>query len=160
MIQVVDPEINSFEITLDKNYAVLNPLKIFVAEDNVNKKDLILMPHMGKYAKMYFKKYSFFDFDNSELQKTTKNGVIKNLSNKKAKTINRKNIHYLMNDYLFEKGMNGYLTRYFLDNVLDDEKDIERIIVVVDKLNARLVSRNSILKVARLGRCLPYQARV
>ncbi|MBQ9149779.1 hypothetical protein IJX73_02500 [bacterium] len=145
-IQLINTEINAFNITINKNFATINPINIFIKEENVTKDDLLIIPHQGYFAQKYYKKLNVFNYDNKYLQSAKKNGIIKNLSNKKVKTINRKNIHYSMKNYLEEAKINEYLTRYFLENAFEKEKIGKRIILIADKLNSRPVSANSILK--------------
>ena len=82
LIQVIDPDVSSFNITIYKNYASLNPVNIFIKDFNVTNEDLFIMPHQGHFAKKYFKDLNVFEFDNYDLQRASKNSVIKNLSKK------------------------------------------------------------------------------
>ena len=148
-IQFVNPDVNSFNITIKKNYAMLNPIKIFFDENNVNKNDLVIMPYGAKFAKLYFKKQTnIFDYDDEYLKISKKKGLLRNLSNKSSKRITRKNIHLMLQDYLFEVKTNPYLTTYFTEKVFKDKTPPKRIILIVDKLNSKPISNNSIIKCA------------
>ena len=149
LIQVINPDVSSFNITIYKNYASLNPVKIFIEEFNVNNEDLLIMPHQGHFAKKYFKNLNIFDFDNSNLQRASKKSIIKNLCNKKTKTINKRNIHYLTKDYLEEARINEYLAQYFIEKTFEKGNIGRRVILVVDKLNSKPISPNSIYKCTR-----------
>lgn len=148
LIQVINPDINAFNITISKNYAVLNPIKTFIKEYQISNDDILFIPHQGYFMAKYLKKIKVFDYDDKYLQISKKNGLVKNLSNKKLKTINKKNIHYSMKNYLEQSRPNEYLTKYFFEKCFDNQKDINRIIVVVDKLNSKPVSPDAIIKCA------------
>ena len=99
---------------------------------------------------MYYNKLNIYNFDYSQLQTGKKNSMLKNLSNKKAKTINRKNVHYLLKDFLKDPRINGYIARNFIQNCLEKENLNKRIIIIIDKLNSKPISKNSISKCANL----------
>ena len=147
-IQLINPELNSFDITIKKNYALLNPVKIFVNDYEINQEDTIIMPNGGKLASNYFKKLNFFDFDNTDLQKSQKKGIIRNISSKKTKSINKKNIHRLTKNYLLENRTNNFLMTYFTQKIYEKDKLSKRYVLVIDKLNSRPISQNSIVKYA------------
>ena len=58
------------------------------------------MTNQGKIASLYYKELSVFNFDDKFLQISKKKSMLRNLISKKAKRINKKNIHYLMKDDL------------------------------------------------------------
>ncbi|MBQ7287578.1 MAG: hypothetical protein IJW73_07455 [Candidatus Gastranaerophilales bacterium] len=159
-IQVINPEINVFDITIKKNYAITNPINSFIRDYDVTKKDLIFMPYQNKFASLYYKKLNFFDFDYKYLAQTKKNGMISNLSNKKTKTINRKNIHYLMKDYLLQEPTNKYLMKYFFDRVYRKEDMPERFILVIDKGNSKPISKGAIIKCANQNLYSPHPKKL
>ena len=148
-IQFINPEINSFNISLNKKYATINVLNIYTKNYETTKEDVIIMPYMGNFAKLYYKDLNFMDFDYSMLQKNSKNCFIKELVNKKTKTINKNNIFHLLNDYLLFRGESEYITRYFAEKLIESSEEKEgKIILFVDKLNSKPLSVNSIEKIA------------
>lgn len=148
LIQIINPELNAFDITINKNNSALMPVKLFFKDFDVNKDDLIIMPHNAKLASFYFKKLNFLDYDEKYLRQSKKGGIIRNISNKKAKSINKRNIFYLTKEFLFENYANAYLVSYFTDKIYDRDDKTERYILVVDKLNSKPISQNSISKYA------------
>lgn len=148
LIQIINPEINSFNIKITKNYPSLTAIKNFIKDYEISSNDLIIMPHGQKLGSYYFKKQTFFDYDERDLILPKKNGIINNLINRKTKTINQKNIHYLVQDYLQEQKTNAFLTSYFVENIFKKEELAKRYIVVIDKLNSKPISKNSITKCA------------
>jgi len=147
-IQIINPDVNTFNITVNKNFATINPINIFIEENNITQADLLFMPHQGYFAKLYYKKLNVLDYDDRYLQTAKKNGLIKNLSSKKLKTINKKNIHYSMKNFLEETKINEYLTRYFLDKSFDNNIMPQRVVLVVDKLNSKPITLSAIKKCA------------
>ena len=77
LIQVINPNIQSFDVTVNKNYPVVNVFNNFIKEYNISAKDFIIMPYLNKYAKIYYKDLNFMDFDYCELKTNSKNGIIK-----------------------------------------------------------------------------------
>lgn len=148
LIQLINPDVNAFNITIYKNYAVLNPIKAFINEYKISSDDMLFMPHQGYFASKYFKKLRVFDYDDKYLQISKKNGIVKNLSNKKLKTINKKNIHYSMRNYLLQSKSNEYLAKYFIEKCFENQRQINRIVVVIDKLNSKPISIDAIVKCA------------
>ncbi len=146
LIQFINSEINTFNLTIKKNYSTLACINAFMKEYGSSKESFIIMPYLGKYGQFYFKKHLFMDFDNEMLKE--KNDIIKNLVSKKAKTINKNNIHFLLQAYLIEKYPNEFLTRYFIENYDKKAQNADEIIVIIDKNNARPISKNSIIKCA------------
>jgi hypothetical protein len=145
-IQFINPEVNSFDITISKSYPTINAFDIFLKEYNVSKADLIVMPYLEQYANLYYKKLTFFDFDYSMLQKNNKKSIIRNLCSKNTKSINKNNISYLINDYLNEENFNDYLSRYFTANSEIFSND--RVIFFIDKLNTKPIPENTIAKIS------------
>lgn len=148
LIQLINPDVNAFNITIYKNYAVLNPVQTFIKEYKISNNDMLFMPHQGYFASKYFRNLRVFDYDDKYLQISKKNGIVKNLSNKKLKTINKKNIHYSMRNYLLQSKSNEYLTKYFVEKCFENQKQVDRIVVVIDKLNSKPISLEAIKKCA------------
>lgn len=149
LVQFINPDINSFNIKIKKNYTLLNPINNFIKENDVNKDDLLIIPYNGKFASFYFKnKTNVFDYDDKYLQISKKNGFLRNLSDKRTKRLSKKNVFYSLEDYLKERNTNIYITKYFVDNVFHKENRPKRFILIVDKLNSKPISQNSISKFA------------
>lgn len=148
IIQLINPDVNSFDITIKKNYAVLNPINIFIKENSISKEDLLIMPKCGKFGFFYFRKITnVFNYDDSHLQISKKNGILRNIISKKAKRISRKNINYLAHSYLLENKANSYISKYFIENAFNDKIETpKRFILIIDKLNSKPISQNSIIK--------------
>jgi len=152
LIQIINPDINSFDITIKKNFALLNPINVFIKEYDVSKDDLLIMPYNGRLASFYFKnKTNVFDYDDKYLRISKKKGILRNISNKKLKRLNKKNVHYATKEYLKDTSINNYITKYFIDDVFNKEDLPKRFMLVVDKLNSRPISNSSILKCANLN---------
>ena len=147
-IQTINPELDSFNITIFKNYTTLNPIKNFINDYEIAKNDLIVMPHKGKFGSFFFKKQKFFDYDNEYLKISKKKSIIRNISSKNTKSINKKNIQYLTRRYLQEEKINSYLMTYFTQRVFGEDVLPNRIVLVIDKLNSRPISQNTINKYA------------
>ena len=147
-IQFINPEANSFNLTINKNYPTINAFSSFIKEYNISKNDLVIMPFMGQYGAMYWKELNFFNFDYSLLQKNTKKSMIRNLSNKNTTSINKNNINTLIEDYLTERTLNDYIAKYFLDNYTQYSGN--KIIIFIDKLNSKPLSDVSIIKAATM----------
>lgn len=147
-IQFINPDINSFKITVNNNYPVINAFDIFIKEYKVNNSDLVIMPYLGSYAKLRYKDLNIFNFDYSMLQKNNKKSIVRSLCNKNTSSINKNNIHSLIRDYLTQREPNNYLTKYFVDNS-SDYLD-RRIIIYIDKLNSRPISKMNIVKIATM----------
>lgn len=147
-IQIINPSINSFNITIEKKYPVNSAMDIFIKEYDINNSDVIIMPYLGEFGRLYYKNLEFINFSYSKLKKRGKNNILKYLSNKKAKSINKNNIKFLLTDFMLEKQPNDYLTKYFVDNFIDKTQPGSRVILVVDKLNSKPISKNAILKFA------------
>lgn len=148
-IQFINPNVNSFNILIKNNYPVLNPINLFIKENSITKKDLLIIPNQGKYASLYFKnKATIFNYDEDYLKISKRKGLLRNLSNKSSKKITKNNIHFLMQDYLSENKTNYYLSSYFINEITNTKTPYERIILIVDKLNAKPISPNAILKCA------------
>ena len=150
-IQLINPAFNAFNITVKKEFPMANVFNNFAQEYNLDKNDVVIMPYLGRFAKMYYKDLNFVDLDYYMLQTNGKDKIIKNLNNKKAKTMNKDNILFLLSDYLREEKTNTFLANYFLKecvekNAMNDS--FEKVILVVDKLNTRPVSKGGILKCA------------
>ncbi len=159
-IQFINPEINSFNITINKKYATINAFNMFIKNQEINKQDLIIMPYLGNYARLYYKDLTFFNFDYSMLQKNTKNSFIKELINKNTKTINKNNIFYLLCDYLTNRRGNEYLTKYFIEECIEKLNPEGRIILVVDKLNSKPLTINTIDKIAQTNKYSPKLRKI
>ena len=161
-IQIISPELNSFNITIKKQYPAINAFNSFKQEYEITDKDFIIMPYLGRFAGMYYKKLNFFDFDYSMLQTNGKDKIIKNLNNKKAKTMNKNNILFLLSDYLKENKINEFLAGYFLENFTKEKAfdKYDRYILVVDKLNTRPVSQGGILKCANSSEYSPRLKKI
>ena len=147
-IQVINPEISAFDITLKKNYATLNPIKIFIKDFQITKDDILIMPHNGKFASYYFKKQRFLPYDENDLRFSKKQSFIRHISTKRAKSINKRNVSYLVKEFLTENRVNGYMLAYFNDELFNKNEPIERCILIIDKLNSKPISQNSISKYA------------
>ena len=160
LIQIINPEINSFNIKIKDNFSTLAPIKKFVSDFEISNNDIILMPHNSRLAKYYFKNLNFFNYDDYDLILPKKNGLINNLISKKTKTINSKNIHYLTKEYLLEKKTNAYLTSYFIENVFENENVPQRFILIVDKLNSKPISNNAIVKCANYKEYSPNTRKI
>lgn len=145
-IQIINPNVNTLNVTIAKEFPVNKSVDIFFKEYDVNSEDFIIMPYLGEFGKTYYKKLTFFDFDYSILKKNGKKSFIKQIASKKAKTVNKNNIKYLLEDYMFQKNVNDYITKYFVENCLDKTQSGDRIILVIDKLNSKPISKNAILK--------------
>ena len=143
-IQFINPEVNSFNLTINKNFPTVDAFDLFAKEYNINKEDLIIMPYMGQFGKMYWQDLNFFKFDYSLLQKNNKKSMIRNLSNKNTTSINKNNINILIENYLTERTLNDYIAKYFLENYT--EYSSNRIVVFIDKLNSKPISDVSIIK--------------
>ncbi len=160
LIQIINPEINSFNIKIKDNFSTLAPIKKFLLEFEISNDDIILMPHNSRLAKYYFKNLNFFNYDDYDLILPKKNGLINNLVSKKTKTINSKNIHYLTKEYLLEKKTNAYLTSYFIENVFEKENVPQRFVLIVDKLNSKPISNNAIIKCANYKEYSPNPRKI
>lgn len=161
LVQFINPDINSFNIKIKKNYTLLNPINNFIKENEVNKDDLLVIPYNGKFASFYFKnKTNVFDYDDKYLQISKKNGFLRNLSDKRTKRLNKKNVFYSLEDYLKERNTNIYITKYFVDNVFHKENMPKRFILVVDKLNSKPISQNSIIKFAHQNNYNPNLKKI
>lgn len=145
-IQLINPNINILNVSIAKKSPVNKSIDIFFKEYNINSEDFIIMPYLGEFGKTYYKKLNFFDFDYSILKKNGKKSFIKQIASKKAKTVNKNNIKYLLEDYMFQRNINDYITKYFVENCLDKTQSGDRIILIIDKLNSKPVSKNAILK--------------
>ena len=159
-IQFINPEINSFNITTNKKYATINVLSTFTKSYELNSEDIIIMPYLGNFAKLYYKDLNFFNFDYSMLQKNSKNSLIKDLITKKAKTVNKNNIFYLVNDYLTYKRENDVITKYFIEKCMENSQLEGRIILFVDKLNSKPLTPNSIEKFAQSDKYSPKLRKI
>ena len=118
------------------------------------------MPYLGNYGKLYYKNLNFFEFDYEMLKKSGKKKFLQNLTSKKSKTINKNNIKYLLEDYLYEKCIDEYITKYFVDNCLDKTQPGDRIILIIDKLNSKPVSKNAIRKIANIEEYKPEYRKI
>lgn len=148
-IQFINPNVNSFDILIKNNHPILNPINIFIKDFTISKDDLLIFPNKGKYVSLYFKnKMTVFNYDDDYLKISKKKGLLRNLSNKNSKRITKNNIHFLMQDYLNENRTNYFLNSYFTNQIFETKKPYNRIILVIDKLNARPISPNAILKCA------------
>ena len=143
-IQYINPSAETFNVTIKKNHNTLKCIDLFIKDFNITKTDFIIMPYLGQYAKLYYKNLAFMDFDYEMLK--TKNKIINNLISKNAKTINKKNIHFLMQPYLNEKTPNEYINKYFIENYDKKGQEFNNIILIIDKKNSKTVSKQSILK--------------
>ena len=137
LIQILSPNINSFDISINKSDAVLNPINVFFKKNKFTKKDLIIMPYMGHFAKLYWGKYRFLDFDYDYL----KNKILS--SNDK---ITNNNARMMTSDYLNETKINDYL----LDKINNELnlKTPQRLVIIIDKQNSKPISRKSVAKCA------------
>ena len=141
-------KLNSFDITIKKNHAVLNPVKNFIIDYEITKDDTLIMPHCGNLGADYFRKLTFLEYDNNDLRKSKKNGILRNISSKKTKSINKKNIHHLTRNYLLEERTNNFLMTYFTQKIFEKENLSKRYVLIIDKLNSRPISQSSIIKYA------------
>ncbi len=147
-IQIINPEISSFNITIKKNYPTIGCIKAFIKDYNITSDNFIIMPYLGTYGKYYFKNMSFMDLDYEMLKGKNKKKIIKNIISKKAKTINKNNIHFLMQYYLVEKLPNEYITKLFIENYDKKGNYSNNIILIIDKSNSRPISNAAITKCA------------
>ncbi len=147
-IQIINPEINSFNVTIKKNYRTIGAINAFFNNYNITSEDFIIMPYLGTYGKFYFKKLNFMDFDYEMLKGKNKKKIIKNLVSKKAKTINKNNIHFLLQNYLTEKNQNEFITKLFIENYDKKGALSNNIILIIDKTNSKPISNASIIKCA------------
>ena len=146
LIQVINPNIQSFDVTVNKNYPVVNVFNNFIKEYNISAKDFIIMPYLNKYAKIYYKDLNFMDFDYCELKTNSKNGIIKGIISKNAQTINKYNIYFLLRDYLEQTYPDSFITNIFIERCFKKAPDGARIVLFIDKLNSKPVFENSILR--------------
>ena len=146
LIQVINPNIQSFDVTVNKNYPVVNVFNNFIKEYNISAKDFIIMPYLNKYAKIYYKDLNFMDFDYCELKTNSKNGIIKGIISKNAQTINKYNIYFLLRDYLEQTYPDSFITNIFIERCFKKASDGARIVLFIDKLNSKPVFENSILR--------------
>ena len=156
-IQFINPEINSFNITINKKYATINVFNVFLKSYELNNQDLIIMPYLSNFAKLYYKDLTFFNFDYSELQKNSKNSLTKELTSKKAKTINKNNVFYLLYDYLAYRGENDIISKYFIENCIENSDLDGRIVLFIDKLNSKPLS---IVSIERFSKNEKYNPRL
>ncbi len=159
-IQFINPDINSFNITINKKYATINVFNLFKAKNQITEQDLIIMPYLGNYAKLYYKDLTFFDFDYSMLQKTSKQSLLNELINKKTKTVNKNNIFYLLNDYLTYTGENELITGYFIEKCIEKSELEGKIILFVDKLNSKPLPLQGIEKFAQNDKYSPKLRKI
>lgn len=145
-IQFINPEINIYNISINKNYPTVNIFKKLIKEKKITENDKIIMPYMENYAKNYYKKLNFFDFDYSYLKKDNKDSFIRNLANKNTQSVNRRNLNFMMNDYLSERLINKYISNYFIKNIANENSMSESIVLFVDKSNSRPITKSAILK--------------
>jgi len=145
-IQVINPNINSFNVSIYKNYPV-GGFEAFKKDFSITSDDFIIMPYMSKYAKMRYKNLSFFDFDYSMLKEGKRNLFVKNLINKKMRSISKNNALFAYENYLNEVRANDFIVRYFIDNCVAKAENSKSIILVIEKLNSKPISKNSIYKV-------------
>lgn len=149
LIQVINPELSAFRVTITKNYPTLSPIKIFIKDFEVTKEDTLIIPHGGKLASLYFKKQNILDYDEKYMRISKKGSIIRNIASKKTKTINKRNISYLTKEFLTERKTDSFLIAYFTNEIFNKNK-ANRCILFVDKLNSKPISKNSILKYAAL----------
>jgi len=93
---------------------------------------------------LYYKDLNILDFDYSDLK--TKKGIVKELTSKNAKTINKYNINYLLKDYLEFNYPSGYLTKFFIEKCLKTQQANESFVLFIDKANSRILSNSEIIK--------------
>ncbi|MBR5305224.1 MAG: glycosyltransferase family 39 protein [Candidatus Gastranaerophilales bacterium] len=148
LIQTINPELSAFDITVKKNFSTISPIKIFIKDFVVTKDDTIIMPHNGRFASLYFKKQKVLNYDDNYLRFSRKQSIIRNISSKKTKSINKRNVAYLVKEFLLENRVNSYLATYFTNEIFNKNDASERYILVIDKLNSKPISLNSISKYA------------
>ena len=147
-IQIITPEINSFNVTIKKNYPTIGCINTFIKDYSITSDDFIIMPYLGTYEKFYYKRLSIMNFDYEMLKGKNKKKVIKNIVSKKAKTINKNNIHFLTQNYLTEKMPNEFITKFFIENYDQNGEQSNNIILIVDKANSKPISNTSIIRCA------------
>ena len=154
IIQIIVPEVNSYSITINKSFPCTNILEKFKEDYQIDKKDLIIAPYQGIYLKKYYsKELSFFDFDFNFLREKTKfqktkETFLEKLIDKNM-PLDKKNVYFLSQDYLFSNLENDFLTKYFIENLIKENNLNSKIILFIDKLNQKIVSINSIDKFAQ-----------
>lgn len=149
LIQIINPNINSFNIVIKNNYATVNVFNNFIKEFQINDNDLIIMPYLNKYAKLYYKNLNFSNFDYSSLRTNHKDSLIKGLISKNTPTLNKYNVAYLVKDYLSQNAPNSFITTFFIKEYINNKIDEGRIILFIDKLNSKPISNQDILRQAQ-----------
>lgn len=160
LIQAINPGVNSYNITADKSYPSLGCFEVFKNDFIITQDDYIIMPYMSKYAKLRYRDFDFFDFDYSMLKDSKRSVMVKNIANKKIKSINKNNFQLALSEYLSEKYTNSFFAKYFADNLVEKTEDAQNIIIVVDKLNAKPVSQSSVAKVANIEKYNPHPVNI
>ena len=159
-IQIINPELSAFDITIYKNHPSITAIKNFIKEYYITSEDILIIPHNGKYISRYIKNQNVFNYDDTYLLVSKKNSMIRNLASKKAKRITKKNIQYLTKNYLKENKINNYIMTYFLDKTFQKEITPKRYILVIDKLNSKPISQNSIKKCANIENYSPKLRKI
>ena len=154
-IQIINPNINSFNVSVHKNYP-LGGFEAFRRDYGITSDDFILMPYMSDYAKLRYKNLNFFDFDYSILQKNIRNSFVKNIVNKRMKSINKNNTLFAYENYLIDSRINDYIANYFIVNCVQRAEFSKNIILVVEKLNSKPISKESIYKAANSDNYNPH----
>ncbi len=149
-IQFINPKIDIFNITIKRCFTTVSAFNYFLKEYYVDKNDIVIMPYMGNYAKLYYKKLNIYNFNYDSLKSANKEGIIRYVNNKRADKINSQNVFYLMSDYLKETKLNSYLTKKFLDDFVEKDLTKKRVILFIDKVNTRPISTDSIKGIAQI----------
>ena len=146
LIQFVKPDINSYNISINKNYPTINVFEKFAKEQDLKTSDLVIAPYLNRFYKTTYKNYNFFDFDYDLLRFNKKNSIVNDLIQQKFhKKLDKKNIYFLSKNYLNYPN-DEYFANLFLNKCIKEDNLNDRIILFVDKLNSKPISPYNISK--------------
>lgn len=146
LIQFVKPDINSYNISINKNYPTINVFEKFAKEQDLKTSDLVIAPYLNRFYKTTYKNYNFFDFDYDLLRYNKKNSIVNDLIQQKFhKKLDKKNIYFLSKNYLNYPN-DEYFANLFLNKCIKEDNLNDRIILFVDKLNSKPISPYNISK--------------
>ena len=146
-IQIVNPNLNSFNVSVYKNYPV-GGLEAYKRDFGINPDDFIIMPYMSDFAKLRYKNLKFFDFDYTVFQKSKRDMFVKNIINKRLKTINKNNALYAYENYLLSPKTDEFFIKYFMSDCIGKTMNANNIIFIVEKMNSKPISKKGIYAVA------------
>lgn len=147
-ITLVKPNVNAYIIGMYQNQSTIAIIDSIIKERQIKKDTILIIPHQGRFAKLYYDKLSIMNFDFEQLKSNSKKEITRNLTSKDTKSINKYNVSKQLRKFLFENTLNRFLVQKLIKELVEQDNNSKEIIILADKSNVKLLSPRAIKKTA------------